>query len=119
MYRSTKSILQKVFDCGQQTVVEAQEAVDFVQSVQQEEVAKARWEFVQSVQQQEVAKARWEQSPMLVDKTVTLEALRRWQQKKTNAYNMIVVIVFFEMLEDDLETHEPTAKRVRKCGDPV
>lgn len=87
---------------GLWAVFEAQEAVNFVQSVQQEEVAKGRWE----------------QRPFLVAKTVVLEALRRWQQKKKKADNISVVIVFFELPDDNPEPREPTAKRVKKCGAP-
>ena len=50
---------------GLWSVFEAQGAVDYVHSVQQEEVAKGRWE----------------QRPMAVAKTVIREALCWWQQK--------------------------------------
>ena len=57
---------------GLWAVFKAQEAVDYAQSVHQEEVAKSRWE----------------QNPMLVAKAITHEVLHWWQQKKTKADNI-------------------------------
>lgn len=84
---------------GLWAVFDAQEAVDFVQSVHQEEVTKGRWE------QRTV-------------KTVILDALRRWQQKTKKADNISVVIIFFEVLDDDSEYCEPIAKKLKNSGPP-
>ena len=68
-YKSNpKDSLLIVASDGLWDVFEAQEAVDFVQSIQQVEVANGQWEY----------------RPLLVAKAVIiLEALRWWQHKKS------------------------------------